>query len=271
VGRLPNFLVVGAEKAGTTTLAGMLRQHREVFMSDPKELRFFSEHNWSRGLGWYERHFEAAGAARAVGEASPAYTWAPRDPEVPDRIRAVLGDAKYIYMVREPVERVVSHYRHAVFNGWVPASTSLEEAIDAVPALVDCSRYATQIERFGATTEPAQWHVVVLEELASDHATVFADICRFLDIDGAQVPALRQENVTDRKRRVGLVGPLADRDRAGVRLLRSLQRTTGWRVGSTVARPEVRPELLSRLDQLFAPEIERLSDFIGRDLNDSWS
>ena len=72
---LPTFIVIGAGKAGTTSLWGYLRDHPQVFMSDPKELDFFTvEHNWSKGVGWYEAHFADAGDAVARGEASGSYT-----------------------------------------------------------------------------------------------------------------------------------------------------------------------------------------------------
>jgi hypothetical protein len=72
---LPNFLVTGAAKAGTTSLYRYLRDHPEVFMAQSKELKFFSSKSrWRLGQSWYARQFEAAANAVAVGEASPSYT-----------------------------------------------------------------------------------------------------------------------------------------------------------------------------------------------------
>ena len=92
--RLPNFLVIGAMKAGTTSLYHYLRDHPQVFMPDTKEVNFFNPlRNWRHGVSWYEEQFRAAPAeALAVGEASTSYTKYPWVKDVPERITSVLGD-----------------------------------------------------------------------------------------------------------------------------------------------------------------------------------
>ncbi|MDX1394802.1 MAG: sulfotransferase domain-containing protein, partial [Gemmatimonadota bacterium] len=108
-GCLPNLLVIGAMNAGTTSLYHYLRLHPEIHMSTPKELTFFAdEWNWPRGLDWYASHFDPSFAVN--GEASPLYTTYPECPEIAERIGRNLPDVKLLYLVRDPIARMISQY-----------------------------------------------------------------------------------------------------------------------------------------------------------------
>src|ERR687895_490160 len=108
---LPNFLIIGAAKAGTTSMWAYLREHPQVFMAEPKELHFFvAESNWKRGMRWYESHFQDATNAVAIGEACGAYTRFPRFRGVSERIASIVPHARLIYLVRHPIDRMVSNY-----------------------------------------------------------------------------------------------------------------------------------------------------------------
>src|SRR5437867_237452 len=95
---LPNFLLIGAMKAGTTSLYQYLRSHPNVFMASPKELHYFS-HRREASLDWYKAHFSAANAAAAVGEASASYTTYPECESVPERIADVMPDIRLLYLI----------------------------------------------------------------------------------------------------------------------------------------------------------------------------
>ena len=100
----PNLIIIGAAKAGTTSLHYYLGLHPEISMSQRKELRFFShEKYWSRGIEWYESHF--SGIAKIYGETSPSYAMYPRYPDPPERMHALVPHAKLIYVVSDPIER----------------------------------------------------------------------------------------------------------------------------------------------------------------------
>src|SRR5205085_10467190 len=102
---LPNLIVIGAAKCGTTSLHRYLDLHPEVAMSKTKQLHFFTEkENWGRGLAWYESHFDTPAQVR--GESTPAYSAWPVHRGVPERIARVVPDTRLIYLVRDPVERV---------------------------------------------------------------------------------------------------------------------------------------------------------------------
>ena len=142
---LPNFIVIGAMKAGTTSLFQYLRDHPDVFMSSPKELHFFSARG-GKDLDWYEAHFAAAGTAIAIGEASASYTTYPDSEGVPERIAEVIPDARLIYLVRHPIERMRSHYLHRIGAG--KERLPIEQALIDDPIYLGTSRYAARIERY---------------------------------------------------------------------------------------------------------------------------
>ena len=114
VPRLPDFVVIGAPKSGTTSLWSYLRAHPQIYMTPEKEPEFFNdEEHWSRGVSWYERLFADAGDALVVGEASVRYAaYRPASASVPQRMAGVIPDAKLVYVVRHPVHRMVSTWWH---------------------------------------------------------------------------------------------------------------------------------------------------------------
>jgi Sulfotransferase domain len=125
---LPGFLIIGAQKAGTTALYAYLRWHPAVLGPSWKEVSFFDRH-YSRGEAWYRGQFPNAlrlqlverrsGARPIVGEASPSYLFHPLAPE---RVAALLPGARLVALVRNPVERAFSHYQHEVALGREPLS-----------------------------------------------------------------------------------------------------------------------------------------------------
>jgi hypothetical protein len=109
---LPNCFIIGAAKSGTTTVASTLRRHREVYVSRPKEPKFFGP-EYPRGWAWYATHFAGSEAAKIRIDASTMYSSAePLYLGTPQLISNYLPDAKIIYIVRHPLERIVSHWRH---------------------------------------------------------------------------------------------------------------------------------------------------------------
>jgi hypothetical protein len=199
---LPTFIVIGAGKAGTTSLWGYLRDHPQVFMSEPKELNFFTvEHNWSKGVDWYEAHFAGAGDAVARGEASGSYTNWPNFAGVPERMASVVPDARLVYVIRHPVERIVSAYKYRRVRE--TEHLPIEEAIWSEPMYLDVSRYAQQIEQFLLHYPRERLHVVVSEAMRSDRVRTMQEVFEFVGVDPERLPdSLGHEfNRTDRKLR----------------------------------------------------------------------
>jgi hypothetical protein len=184
---LPTFIVIGAMKAGTTSLYHYLREHDEIFMSRIKELDFFAEgHNWSRGLDWYRHQFAGAGDALARGEASTLYSKYPHQPGVPERMARIVPDVRLIYVVRDPIVRLRSHYQHRVLTGAEKAPP--EVALLENPVYLDCSRYAMQLEQYLDHFPREQILVVTSEALKEDRQKTVQEVYGFLGVDPEFVP-----------------------------------------------------------------------------------
>ncbi len=185
---LPNFLVIGAMKAGTTSLYHYLRDHPQVFMPETKEVNFFNPlRNWRRGVGWYADQFSAAPEdAGAIGEASTSYTKFPWIQGVPARIASVLGDVRLIYVVRHPVERMRSQYLHNLATGqeWRP----IAEAFVQESMYLNISRYAFQLDQFLPYVPRDRVLVLDSRDLRADRVPTLRRIFEFLEVEPNWVP-----------------------------------------------------------------------------------
>ena len=169
-------------KAGTTSLHAYLSLHPEIFMSADKEPRFFNEEwNWYRGLEWYEAQFPERAAIR--GESTPDYTKFPAMRNVPERIHSVIPDVRLIYLVRDPIERIVSHYVDAYSFGRVHGTLEDELTPFEDCHFVNCSRYYLQLEQYLEYFDPGSILVLVSEELRNDRQRTLRTTFRFLGVE----------------------------------------------------------------------------------------
>jgi hypothetical protein len=209
---LPNAIVIGAAKCGTTSLHEYLDLHPEIAMSREKELNFFvAEQNWSRGLAWYEAQF---GDAPIRGESSPAYTVHPLRPGVPERMSATIPGVRLVYLVRDPIDRIVSNYLHRSVNR--PEMGTLHDAL-ADPHvrewLVMPSCYWLQLEEFLRYFPREQILVVDSDDLRRSRQQTLAAIFAFLGAAASyRVPGFdRTHNVaTGRVRRTRIGETVSD-------------------------------------------------------------
>ena len=115
---LPDFVIVGAMKSATTSLYSWLRDQPDVFMAHPKETNFFSRaKDWGRGIQWYEAQFAGALPGQLKGEASVDYSSPERSTVAAQRMSSIVPYAKLVYVIRHPIDRLRSHYRHEVQRG----------------------------------------------------------------------------------------------------------------------------------------------------------
>ena len=200
----PNLLVIGAAKCGTTSLHEYLSAHPEIEMSRDKELDFFvEEKNWNRGLEWYEAQF---GDAPVRGESSVSYAAFPEYDGVPERIARVLPDARLIYLVRDPVERVVSHFFHHSIR-YPGGSFDELPSSDLGRRLADVSRYWTQLSRYLDRFPAERILVVDSDELRARRRETLQQIFAFVGADpGFRTWSFRRKhNVkTGRRRQAGV-------------------------------------------------------------------
>ena len=181
-GALPNLIIIGGLKCGTTSLHHYLNLHPEIAMSRPKELNFFvSELNWPLGRDWYAGHFDPS--ARIRGESSPHYTNRPSFNGVPGRMRELLGsEVRLAYVVRNPIDRMLSHYLHNVGGGY--DDRSLVDALsDPESSYVARSRYFFQVEPYLEEFGADRVQIVGREELKADRPGTMRRTFEFLGVD----------------------------------------------------------------------------------------
>jgi hypothetical protein len=293
---LPNFLIIGAGRSGTTSLHRALRQHPEVFMSAQKEPHFFTfmEADPPEGdrlarlvrqiavtkRAGYEALFAAAADAKAIGEASPSYLFTP---EVPERIRAAIPGARLVSILRHPVDRAYSAYLGLRRDGLEPAPTFGAAWRDQRRGrrggwwsawVLDAGLYHRNLSRYYDRFPPEQMRVHLYDDLVEDPIATIQRLFSFLEVDPTFVP--------DLSRRYGQTGiiqspllrvlwtrsarvrsgplrhvlPQATRDRIRQRIRRDL------------VRPHLEPETRAELLDFFEADVVALQDLIGRDLSD---
>jgi hypothetical protein len=186
---LPNLVLIGAMKCGTSALHSYLDLHPEITMSQPKELNFFfgpmadgrpwTAGNSSRGLGWYARHFPARAPVR--GESSPGYT-SPAHPRVAQRMAATIPAARLIYLVRDPIARALSHYRHHHAEGQErrPLPIAL---LDPASQYISRGRYYERLLPFTAHFRRPQILVVAQEDLRDRRVATLRRVFAFAGVD----------------------------------------------------------------------------------------
>lgn len=182
--RLPDFLIIGAMKAGTTTLFRDLETQRSIFFPYPKEPNNLcsDEVLSDEGIVCYSNLFRGARPDQLCGEASTNYTKLPTFSGVTRRARQILRpDLKLIYIVREPVARVLSHHRDRYLARQAPAD--FEEYLRQGDHPINVSRYAMQIEPWIEAFGRQQVHIIQLESYARNRRQEFADLCDSLGID----------------------------------------------------------------------------------------
>ncbi len=200
---LPDFLVLGAMKAGTTTLFAALTAHPHVIRSRRREIHFFGS-RFHRGVAWYRRHFPTGWELRRygaiTGEGSTSYL-ANRD--APEWIRQVVPGARMVALLRDPVDRAISNYFHELRTG--RETRPIEAALGSGPerALAAGSEddrmdifsyrrrghYAEQLERYRAVFPAGQLLVLRSESLFAEPAGVIGQVAAFLRVDPALLPA----------------------------------------------------------------------------------
>lgn len=179
---LPNFIVIGAMKCGTTSLYQYLSQHPDIFLSHVKELDFFvEEKNWNKGLEWYKSNFSIS--KKAVGECSPSYTSFPVWSGSAERIKSIIPDTKLIYLVRDPIERILSHYKHDVASQKKNNISTPGEEIKNNPCYIARSSYYLQISQYLNYFDKDQFLIVDSNDLQTDRMITMKKIFRFLNVD----------------------------------------------------------------------------------------
>lgn len=274
-GLLPTFIVIGAAKGGTTSLWRYLKAHPEVFMCSPKEPEFFlGGKRWRRGVDWYASLFEKAGEAKARGEASVTYSYFPLHKWVPKRMREIVPDVKLVYVLRNPLERIVSMYRFRVDLG--SETRGIDDAVlDRI--YIEPSKYVMQIEQYLAHFDRSQLLVITSDDLAASRGATLGSVFEFIGVDPAFSPpsaAKEYNTASDHRKGYGFVPRMRDTKLHWWirRLMPSDSKINqlAWRLASrrsATADPAVKPseETRSRILEAIRPDLARLPEYLGRD------
>lgn len=307
---LPDFIIAGGMKCGTSSLHEVLARHPQVFMP-PGERKFFDlddvdqnrnafartadgwlahdyEGRFEQYLNWYRSCFTGAAAGQLIGDDATTYMTSARAPR---RMAELLPDVKLIFLLRDPVERTYSHYWQDVRTG--RATETFENTILFQPGslLIRRSLYKEQIERYREHFNAAQMQFVIFEEFVRDMPKVVADVCAFLGLEfcdelvaekthanPSRAPRwlwlrlLQNRWLRDyRERREFLNVAGAPLARRGDRVAVLSQRVLN-RLNRPTARrpPPMRTETREFLRGLFARENAGLSELIGRDVGEFW-
>jgi hypothetical protein len=275
---LPNLIIIGAQKCGTSGLHYYLGLHPEVSMSTPKELNYFiAERNWGRGPEWYARHFDPA--ARCRGESSPNYTAFPQHMGVPERMAGVLPDVKLIYIVRDPLDRIAAHYVHNYAKRREKGSLR-DTLLHPNTSYVARSRYFSQLQRFLEHYDREQILVIENNDLRADRADTLRKVFEFAGIDPTfEHPKFDQvRHSTSRKKRATRMGMRVQkmsRTRWGRRLPRRawLALDVALPLSKPISKPpreELEAALGEEVLEVLHEDAERLRAFTGRKLA-GWS
>jgi hypothetical protein len=252
---LPSFLVVGTMKGGTSALVRGVKQHPDVWTPGAKEMHFFDEH-FAKGLDWYEAQFAEATPGAVVGEATPGYMYGE---EVVDRMTTTLPDARYVAILRDPVDRAYSHYWHNVRRG--RESLTFDEALAAESAsldgsdptrppvhfaYLDRSRYLDQLRAIEDRAGRTRMLVLDNDDLRHRRAETLRAVWSFIGVD------------PDR-------GPVGEPARPFIWHVR--QCLSPKRRARAEPYPRLDPEVGRRLRTVVHDDVVALAEWWGRDLS----
>lgn len=296
----PTFMVLGAAKAGTTSLHYYLSQHPEVFVSDPKEPPFFQV-EYEKGIGYYwKTYYRAYSGQRHAGEAGHQNL---RLPYVTRRIAESVPDARFYVICRNPVERALSAYWYTFTRGWEHRTfeEALEENLQRMErgplfedeseaqlyadglvaagsagqiqhaGYVDSGYYARHIERFASVFGLERIKVLFFEDLVRDPVSTMHEVFAFLDLAPISIPDPSAQNRP--------VSPLLQRFFRRVAATPVTRRfPQSWRARAKrslgvlfpSSKPQMTPETRRMLIEHFRPHNVHLSHLTGRNL-DHWN
>lgn len=291
---VPNFLIIGTAKGGTTSLYYYLNQHPQIYMSRLKEPRFFAlegvkldfigpdAEEFSKqsvtDFNEYCQLFEGVQDEIAIGEASPLYLYSMQAPE---RIKHYVPNIKLIAILRNPVQRAYSSYMHYVREAY--ETMSFAEALDAEETRIQenwvymwhykrCGHYYQQLMRYFDIFDSNQIKIYLYDDLVADPIALLRDMFQYLGVDDNFVPDLTVLNASGIPKNRLLYNLLDKRNpvRSALKFLpKDLRRNVAqpfrqWNLGK---KPKLAPEIKQNLIETYREEILQLENLLQRDLS----
>lgn len=265
---LPNFIVIGAPRAGTSWIHKNLLDHPEVFVPQKKELHFF-DREYDKGIAYYEEYFAEWKGQKAIGEATPDYLHGSYSAtDIPALMHKHVPDARLIASLRNPIERAYSRYWNAKAKFDHNRSLSFEEKLKDRPEFVKEGMYADQLESYYAHFPRERILVLLYDDLEADPHGFMRQIYSFLGVD----PDFESDWETTKVNQAA-----GKKNLANSRFLYQLSRALSWaglhgassrvREANSVDQPPMSAETRRRLTDVYREPNRRLAALIGRDLS----
>jgi hypothetical protein len=296
----PSFFIVGAPKCGTTALCKYLHRHPDIFIPSLKELNFFDvDIKSNKKAGNLEEYlqFFAEGEGKICGEGSPTYLLSKKAAQ---EIYAFNPEAKIIIMLREPVSLLYSLHSQNLYNGSSEDIQDFKIALEAesdrkrgkrIPKICrnpqdlfyrDVVKFSEQINRYYKTFGRDKVHIIIYDDFQKNTSNVYQKTLQFIGVNPEFETELNRINSNKQVRNTTLQRlvkyppakllaiskffvPLPQSQRRAI--LEAVKNQLKRFNTKQVSRPSLDPEFQRKLQREFAPEIERLSQLIGRDLN----
>ncbi|NEP08669.1 MAG: sulfotransferase [Symploca sp. SIO2C1] len=267
----PDFLIIGAMKCATTLLHDQLAPQSGIFMSELKEPNFFSnDEEYTKGMEWYLSHFKPASVDDLCGESSTHYTKLPTYPQTIERMQKHLPDVKLIYIMRHPIDRLISHYSHE----WtmLVISEEINQAITKYPELIDYSRYSMQLKPYFEAFGQERVLPVFFERLVSHSQEELERVCRFLGYQGTpEWKDLSATNLSNERWRSGPLRTFLVQNPA-LKVIRQNLIPKSWRdqvrkSWSLKEKPEIEPQQIDYLKTIFDEDLAVLGSWLGTELS----
>jgi hypothetical protein len=261
---LPNFLGVGAARAGTTWIARNLAEHPDVFLPRKKELHFFDRH-FQDGVPVYEAEFEGWSGQSAIGEITPQYF---HNEVVATRIKELVPSVKLLFCLRNPIDRAYSHYWKSKASFPDPTNATFEEKLDTLPEIINVGYYFDHLQRYIMLFPGEQIHILLFDELEEQPGKVLREMYSFLNVDPTFTPALMNQKINagasqgnlGKSKLLWYLYRLFNR--AGVhQVAKSLEKA------NTQELPPMLPETRQKLAKIYRDQVRQLEDLIKRDLS----
>lgn len=285
--RLPDFLIIGAAKSGTTTLTNYLKQHPLVYIPK-KEPNFFGmDERYEKGIEWYAALFDGAKSQQLCGEASTDYTKYPQFPKSAARVAQHIPQVKLVYVMRHPVDRTYSYYVHLGRKAKV--KETFEEHIKRTSVSLDGSNYIMQIEQYLKFFPKESFLFILMDDLIQQPVQTIHQVCAFIGIDDKsefiqenKIAANQAHKFFEDINRARMTKPLKAipgitamaallpqswRDQ-GYHLLKATP--YGQWINKQYIPPPMRKETRQMLLEKFREPNQRLAEFLNRDLS-HWS
>ncbi|HAC64646.1 MAG TPA: sulfotransferase [Cyanothece sp. UBA12306] len=275
--KMPNLIIIGAMKSATTSLHKYLQSHPQIDMSNTKEINFFSSKtNWEKGIEWYKSHFD--NNALIKGESSPTYSAYQKFPETSKRMYSVVPDAKLIYIVRDPIKRIISHYIHNYTSGLESEEDINKVLGDFNNDYVMTSKYYYQLEQYLKYYSKSNILIIKTGDLNRFPQKTLHNVYQFLEISTDIKQTIYSQKMNQsiyRRRRTDLGNKIAQLPIINqipylpAVLRKPLKKIIYLPFSKPVKKPQLNQHLRDYLIKYLQEDINQLRKYTGRKF-DEW-